>query len=133
MLIREIIEMACASVRVCEAAGGAEAVAMLRSAARAPAGTLPDLIYLDVEMPGLGGQEVLRRIKADARLKDIPVVMLTGLADEHQKREALRGGAAAYVVKPAEPRRFFEVVRRSVTARVTGPAGRIRAKGSCHE
>src|SRR5688500_13800355 len=44
----------------------------------------PGLIYLDLEMPGLGGQEVLKEIKSSPQLKDIPVVMMTGVCDEAQ-------------------------------------------------
>ncbi|MCL2000582.1 MAG: SpoIIE family protein phosphatase, partial [Planctomycetes bacterium] len=61
---------------------------------------LPDLILLDVEMPEMNGFEVIRKLKADARYKDIPVIFLTVKSDEESEREGFRLGAADYVTKP---------------------------------
>lgn len=60
----------------------------------------PDLIMLDAMMPGLGGFEVLRRLKADAGLRSIPVIMVTAKGHERDVLNGLRGGAVDYVVKP---------------------------------
>jgi len=60
----------------------------------------PDLILLDVMMPGLDGFEVLRRLKADAALRAIPVIMLTAKGQERDVISGLSGGATDYVVKP---------------------------------
>jgi DNA-binding response OmpR family regulator len=60
----------------------------------------PDLILLDVMMPGLDGFEVLRRIKGDAALSRIPVIMLTAKGQERDVVAGLGTGAADYVVKP---------------------------------
>jgi two-component system, OmpR family, phosphate regulon response regulator PhoB len=61
---------------------------------------LPDLILLDAMMPGINGFEVLRRLKADASLRNIPVIMVTAKGHERDVLSGLRGGAIDYVVKP---------------------------------
>lgn len=62
-----------------------------------------DLILLDVMMPEVDGFEVCRRLKAEARTKDIPVIMLTVLATNSDIRKALDLGAMAYLIKPFDP------------------------------
>lgn len=62
----------------------------------------PDVVLLDVEMPGLDGYEVLASIKNDPDLKDIPVVFLTGRSEMDDVVAALRGGAHDYLKKPFE-------------------------------
>jgi two-component system, sensor histidine kinase and response regulator len=61
---------------------------------------LPDLILLDVVMPGLDGFETCRRLKRDEATRDIPVIFMTALAAGDQKLEGLRAGAVDYVTKP---------------------------------
>lgn len=63
----------------------------------------PDMILLDISMPGMDGFEVCRRLKADARLRHIPVVFLTALRpDEEICEKAFSAGAEAFLVKPLE-------------------------------
>ena len=59
----------------------------------------PDLVVLDVMMPGMTGLEVLRAIRAEPALAALPVVMFTALSDEKTRSEARRLGATGYVVK----------------------------------
>jgi CheY-like chemotaxis protein len=73
----------------------------------------PGLIYLDVEMPGMGGLELLKRIKNEPTLRDIPVVMMTGVSDEEQMRAAARAGANSYTIKPANAEQFLRTVVQS--------------------
>ena len=75
----------------------------------------PGLIYLDLEMPGLGGQEVLKEIKSSPQLKDIPVVMMTGVCDEAQMALAAKNGANSYTVKPANVEQFLRTVLASTS------------------
>ncbi len=70
----------------------------------------PGLIYLDIEMPGIGGIELLKRIKSDASLRDITVVMMTGVCDEKQMRIAAAAGANSYTIKPANAEQFLKTV-----------------------
>ena len=59
----------------------------------------PDLIFLDIMMPKMNGIEVLERIKADPKIKDIPVIMLTNLSGTHDAENAMEKGAFSYMVK----------------------------------
>ncbi len=65
--------------------------------------TLPDLILLDIKMPGMDGYEVCRRLKADERVASIPVIFLSALEDEHNKVRGLQAGGVDYITKPFEP------------------------------
>lgn len=60
----------------------------------------PDVVLLDIEMPGLDGYEVLSELKADSCLRNIPVVFLTGRSDMRDLLAGLRGGAHDYLKKP---------------------------------
>jgi putative two-component system response regulator len=61
---------------------------------------MPDLIMLDVEMPGMSGYELLKRLKADKRLSSIPVFFLTAQEGRDKEEEAFRLGAVDYILKP---------------------------------
>ncbi|MCQ9155594.1 phosphate regulon transcriptional regulator PhoB [Acidomonas methanolica] len=60
----------------------------------------PDAVVLDWMLPGLSGLDVCRRIRANARLRDLPVLMLTARSDEQDGIRGLDGGADDYIVKP---------------------------------
>ena len=60
----------------------------------------PSLYILDIMLPGMDGLEILRRIRADARLEETPVLMLTARTSEMDKVKGLEAGADDYVVKP---------------------------------
>lgn len=69
--------------------------------------TLPDLILLDIMMPGLSGFEVCKRIKQDEKLKDIPVIFLTAKNDVEDVVEGFEAGAVDYVTKPFNTKEVF--------------------------
>lgn len=71
----------------------------------------PDLILLDLNIPGIGGKEFLRRIKSDNGLKDIPVVILTTSDSDSDLLESYRLQAAGYVKKPVKMDEFRDVIR----------------------
>ncbi len=81
---------------------------------------LPDLILLDLMLPGLDGLEVCRALKADPRTRSVPVVMLTARGEEVDIVTGLEMGAEDYIVKPFSPRvlvaRLRAVLRRKRTA-----------------
>lgn len=64
---------------------------------------LPDLILLDVMMPGLSGWDVCRAIKTERRLKDIPIIFLTAKTDVADEQAGLELGAVDYITKPISP------------------------------
>ena len=70
----------------------------------------PDLVLLDLMMPGLDGWEVLRRIKGDARTAAIPVLVLTASVDLPLTEQALRLGATRFLTKPIDSRVLVEIV-----------------------
>src|SRR4051812_17849291 len=90
-LLAAIVESAGYEIQT--ASNGADA---LQIAAAAP----PDLILLDVQMPGLDGFEVCRRLKASAVTKDVPVIFLTALSEQEDKARGFEVGGADYVIKP---------------------------------
>ena len=60
----------------------------------------PDLVLLDIGLPGIDGYEVLDRLKADEDLRDVPVIMVTAWAEPEQMERAMQAGALDYVRKP---------------------------------
>jgi len=60
----------------------------------------PDLILLDLALPGLRGTDVLRRIRSNAELNDVPVIVVSGSQDDEDILEGLRLGAHSHIVKP---------------------------------
>lgn len=72
----------------------------------------PDLLILDVMLPGRNGFEVLKAIKADARLQALPVIVLTAKTQQRDRELAESIGAAAYLTKPFSNRDLVEQVRR---------------------
>jgi CheY-like chemotaxis protein len=72
----------------------------------------PDLILLDVIMPGPDGFQVLEALKADPATGEIPVIMLTARSDDDHMRHGLREGADLYLAKPFDPQALRAVVDR---------------------
>jgi signal transduction histidine kinase len=70
----------------------------------------PDLILLDLHLPGIDGEEVLRRLQADPRTATVPVVMVSADVTPGQKERLLAAGAVEYLGKPLDVSRFLEVV-----------------------
>ncbi|HNF89396.1 MAG TPA: phosphate regulon transcriptional regulator PhoB [Thiobacillaceae bacterium] len=74
-------------------------------------GALPDLILLDWMLPGMSGIDLARRIRSDARLKTIPIIMLTARAEERDKIQGLDTGADDYITKPFSPRELMARIK----------------------
>ncbi|MGO8968365.1 MAG: response regulator [Myxococcaceae bacterium] len=72
----------------------------------------PDLILLDLQLPDMQGEEVLGRLKADPRTRDIPVAVLTAEASNSTAERLLRLGASEFVSKPLNVRQFLAAVQR---------------------
>jgi putative two-component system response regulator len=86
----------------------------LRLAAQHPA---PDLILLDVMMPGMDGFEVVGRLRADPATRDIPVIFLTALSEADDEQRGLELGAVDYVTKPIKPAVVLARVRTQLEAK----------------
>lgn len=82
----------------------------------------PDLMVLDLMLPGVDGLEVCRRLKADAKTREIPIIMLTAKSEESDVVCGLERGADDYITKPFSPRvlaaRVKALLRRQETQRV---------------
>jgi CheY-like chemotaxis protein len=70
---------------------------------------------MDIEMPGINGLETLKQVRDSADLREIPVVMMTGVCAEEQMRQAAEFGANSYTVKPANAEQFLRTVLASTT------------------
>jgi CheY-like chemotaxis protein len=113
LLIRDAIAECKVGNKVVEVANGSEAMEYLQQSGAWKGATRPGLIYLDIEMPGLDGQATLKEIKADPKLREIPVVMMTGVCEEEQMRLAMANGANSYTLKPASAEDFLRTVLSS--------------------
>ena len=90
-LIREVLDFP--DLQISEAADGEEALRKISE-------EMPDLVLLDIRMPVYNGYDVLRRIKEDARLKQILVLAFTAFAMREDRLKALAAGFDGYVTKP---------------------------------
>jgi DNA-binding response OmpR family regulator len=102
-LIRMTLEFK--GFKVLEAGGGAQGLALARSAR-------PDLILLDVMMPGIGGLAVSTTLAGDPAMSRIPVVMLSAMGQAPDIQAGLDTGARAYLVKPFSPWELLDLVDR---------------------
>ncbi len=102
--------------KVQTASNGREALQVART-------TRPDVILLDVEMPGMDGFETCRRLKADPATAEIPIVMLTASTDRKLTQKAFQAGAAAALLKSMGEARLLGVVQMVLTTKQVRPAG----------
>ena len=70
----------------------------------------PDMILLDLNLPRMGGHELLQRVRQDVRFRHVPIVVLTTSGRPDDVRQAYDNGANAYLLKPVEFSRFTEVI-----------------------
>ena len=101
---------------VAEAANGEDAVELTQR-------LQPDLVCMDLSLPGVDGWEATRRIKADERTRHIPVVVVTGHALEQDNESAVAAGGDAFLTKPCLPERLAAEVERML-ARAPASADR---------
>jgi len=71
----------------------------------------PDLILMDIQLPGMDGYEATRRLKADAMLRHVPVIAVTAHALSGAEQEARAAGCDGYISKPISPRQLLAKVR----------------------
>lgn len=84
----------------------------------------PSAILLDLMMPKMNGIEVLRHLKADAHLRDIPVIVFTALIQDLEEQESFAAGASDYVVKTeVTPKAIVDKINQYIAKAAAGPAG----------
>jgi two-component system, cell cycle response regulator DivK len=93
------------SYRLIEAHDGEDGVAVAQK-------ELPSLILMDVQLPKMSGLDATRTLKADARTKDIPVIVITSFALSGDREKAAEAGATNYLAKPYSPRELIAIVRQ---------------------
>ena len=99
------------NLEVLEAGNGLEALAKARA-------NLPDLMILDVSMPGMSGFEVVEQLKSDSATEKIPILMLTALDNVDSRVRGLKLGADDYLSKPFNPRELMERVKTRLRYKV---------------
>ena len=70
----------------------------------------PDLILMDIQLPNISGLEVIKLIKADDDLKDIPVIAVTAFAMKADEKKIRDGGCEGYIAKPISIPKFLETI-----------------------
>ena len=110
LLMEKALEAAELSTSLAVARDGVEALHRLRSETAWP-NQLPDLILLDLNMPRMDGREFLKEIKADERLKTIPVFVFTTSDAERDVRTCRQLGAQQFLKKPLDWEEFSRVAR----------------------
>jgi CheY-like chemotaxis protein len=85
--------------------GGADALAFAAS-------LRPDLIVLDLGLPDVDGWEVARRLKRDARTRDIPIIAFSGRSMKHEQVSALRAGCDVHLTKPCPPDQLLAAIEK---------------------
>ena len=121
LIRRALRDLEGASVAVEVARSGEQAIASLERG-RFDERALPQLVLLDLKIPRQDGFEVLRRIRAEASLRTLPVVVMTSSERDDDRDTALRLGATWFVCKPIDGSRFRAEVQQvaSFWARATG-------------
>ncbi len=100
--------------------------------------TMPDLVLLDWMLPGISGIEFARRLRADPRTREVPIIMLTARGEERDKVQGLETGADDYITKPFSPRelqaRIQAVLRRRLPQTTDDPVvmGDLRLDPATH-
>ncbi len=105
-IIRDMLTFT--NYEIVEAESGEEALA-------AVAKRRPDLILMDIQLPGMDGYETTRRIKADPALRSVPIIAVTSFALSGEEQKALAAGCSAYVPKPYSPRQLLAKIRQYLT------------------
>ncbi|HYU35260.1 MAG TPA: response regulator [Thermoanaerobaculia bacterium] len=78
--------------------------------------TIPDLILMDIALPGMDGLTLTRKLKADARLQHVPIIALTAFAMKGDDQKALAAGCDGYITKPIDTRKLPQQVADVLSA-----------------
>ena len=102
LMYEELLELS--GYRVAGASTGHEAIELANRLA-------PDLILMDLSLPGIDGSEATRRLKRDPRTQAIPIIVLTGHSLASLSTEAKEAGCDAFIIKPCQPAALLEQIR----------------------
>lgn len=93
-----------AGYTVITAVDGEEALGKIRAEG-------PDLVFLDIQMPRMDGNEVCRKLREEAATRDLFVIVITAKGQESERLYSLKCGASEYITKPYSPRKMLERVK----------------------
>ena len=105
--------------RVVQAGSGPDGI---RIASRDP----PDLILLDIQLPGMSGYEVARRVRESDHLRDIPIVAVTSYAMVGDREKVMAAGCNGYIEKPINPDTFIDEISQFLPGMPAAPGSDIR-------
>jgi CheY-like chemotaxis protein len=111
LCLKEAFEKNGIGKTIITASNGEEALAYLNDDSGEYEGRIPNLILLDLNMPIMNGFEFLEAVKSDARLRSIPVVVLTSSISRVDMNDSYSNCVAGYIEKPMDPEGYLEVVR----------------------
>ncbi len=109
-MIREAFQAGTARPNLHEVSDGREALAFLRRQGGHQGAPKPDLILLDLSLPGVNGHDVLAEIKSDPRLRRIPVIMMSTTRARQSMLKSYDLHVNCYLIKPVAADKFFEMV-----------------------
>ncbi len=102
-IVRDLL--ARTSYRLVEATDGEAGVAMALQES-------PNLILMDIQLPKISGLDATRRLRADPRTAQVPIIAITSYALSGDDQKALDAGASAYLAKPYSPRELLDLIRK---------------------
>ncbi len=111
-LVRDVLQVK--GYRTMESESAEEGIRLARE-------TIPALVLMDLQLPGMNGIEALGRLRADERTKGIPVIAVTASAMTQNREQIMAAGFDGYQTKPISVREFLETVRQALARR--GEAG----------
>ncbi len=100
-----MLALSAAGYRVIQAEDGVHGMEVLQS-------TIPDVIITDINMPRMDGFGFIQGVRGDAKHRAIPILVLTTESDSTKKDKARRAGATGWIVKPFDPVKLVEAIRR---------------------
>jgi CheY-like chemotaxis protein len=106
LITKRVLSKIRPEIRTEVASSGSDGLTLLRNA-----GELPALILLDLKMPGMSGFDMLRLIRADAHMKDIPVVVVTSSSLEADEKQSYTSGANGFLHKAIDTDQFTGDIR----------------------
>ena len=102
-LMRDLLEAS--DIATLQTKDGSRALEMVRE-------HRPDIILMDIQLPDVSGLDVTRQLKADAELRDIPIIAVTALALRGDEERVLEAGCDAYISKPISVAKFLAEVKK---------------------
>jgi CheY-like chemotaxis protein len=112
-MVLELVFTRAAKCEVLTASDGPEGLAMIQQAK-------PDVVLLDLMLPGMDGFEICERVKADEATRHIPIIFLTAQPQPTAMARAMALGAAGYIVKPFDPIKIIDQINEALS-RVQAP------------